>query len=68
VIVISFPFWDIRGKYHYFSEVYDIIKKYCKIQHLLPFHDEIKHTRSGSLLYKRPNQTVGREIFKLTMK
>ena len=68
VIVISFPFWDIRGKYHYFSEVYDIIKKYCQTEHLLPFHDEIKRTRVGSLLYKRPNQTVGREIFKLKIK
>lgn len=68
VIVISFPFWDIRGKYHYFNEVYDVIGKYCKNLPLLPKHESIKHTRSGSLLYKRPDQIVGREIFKLKLK
>lgn len=67
-IVISFPFWEVRGKYYYFSEIYTLIEKYCKKEHLLPFHSEIKHTRSGSLLYKRPDQIVGREIFKLIMK
>lgn len=67
-IVICFPFWEIRGKYFYFSEIYDIITKYCLVQKLLPFHDEFKHTRSWSLLYKREKQIVGREIFKLKMK
>ena len=64
-VVISFPFWEIYGKYHYFSEVYKIVEKHCKIEHLLPYHDTIKHTRSGSLLYKRKDQVVGREVFKL---
>ena len=68
VIVISFPFWEIRGKYHYFSEIYDIIEERCKILPLLPQHDTLRHTRSGSLLYKRPQQIVWREIFKLRMK
>lgn len=68
VIVISFPFWEIRGKYVYFSEVYELIQKYCKIEHMLPFHPEIKHTKTGSLLYKRTTQIVGREIYKLTIK
>lgn len=67
-IVICFPFWEIRGKYFYFSEIYDIITKYCLVQKLLPFHDEFKYTRSWSLLYKREKQIVGREIFKLKMK
>jgi tRNA G10 N-methylase Trm11 len=67
-IVISFPFWDIRGKYFYFSKIYDIINQYCETQHLLPYHESIKHTRSWSLLYKRKDQVVGREIFKLKMK
>lgn len=66
-IVISFPFWDIRGKYYYFSEIYEILKKYCKVEHLLPYHNEVKHTRYGSLLYKRSDQVVGREIYKLTI-
>jgi len=68
IIVISFPFWEVYGKYHYFSEVYKVIEKHCKIEHLLPLHDTIKHTRIGSLLYKRKDQVVWREICKLTIK
>jgi len=68
VIVICFPFWEIMWIYNYFDEVYDVIKKYCKNLPILPPHDEFKHTKSGSLLYKRPDQVVWREIFKLKIK
>ncbi|MDD3302809.1 MAG: hypothetical protein PHN31_04575 [Candidatus Gracilibacteria bacterium] len=67
-IVISFPFREIKGKYNYFEEIYEIINKYCHIENLLPKNIELKPTKSGSLLYKRPDQTVGREIFKLKIK
>lgn len=67
-IVICFPFWDIKWKYFYFSEIYAIIEKYCKMQTLLPKNSDIKTTKSGSLLYKREDQIVGREIFKLQIK
>ena len=67
-IVICFPFWEIQGKYHYFSEIYDLIKQYGKTLPLLPRIDDIKHTKSGSLLYKRPGQVVGREIFKIKIR
>lgn len=67
-IVISFPFWELRGTYIYFDEIYKIIEKYCKTEHLLPYWIEFKHTKFGSLLYKRTSQLVGREIFKLRMK
>jgi len=68
VIVICFPFWEIMWIYNYFDEVYDVIKKYAKNLPILPPHDEFKHTKSGSLLYKRPDQVVWREIFKLKIK
>ena len=68
VIVICFPFWEILWIYNYFDEVYDIIKKYAKNLPILPPHDEFKHTKSGSLLYKRPDQVVWREIFKLKIR
>jgi len=68
VVVICFPFWEVMWIYNYFDEVYDIIKKYAKNLPLLPPHDEFKHTRSWSLLYKRPDQVVWREIFKLKIK
>ena len=67
-IVICFPFWDIKWKYFYFSEIYAIIEKYCNIQTLLPKNSDIRPTKSWSLLYKREWQIVGREIFKLQIK
>ena len=67
-VVISFPFWEIQGKYYYFSEIYDSIKRYGKTLPLLPRLEKTKHSKSGSLLYKRPGQVVGREIFKIKIK
>ena len=67
-VVISFPFWEVQKKYHYFEEIYQIIEKYCTIESILLPTLSFKPTKVGSLLYKRPNQIVGREIFKLRMK
>lgn len=67
-LVICFPFWDVRGKFTYFTEIYDVVRKYCDIQTILPQNDFVQPTRSGSLLYKRSNQLVWREIFKLKIK
>ncbi len=68
-IVICFPFWEMKWKYVYFSEIYDILDKYCEVGDLFPKDfKELETTRSGSLLYKRPLQLVGREIFKLKIK
>ncbi len=66
-IVISFPFWELNKKYIYFTEIYEILNRYCNILALLP--SKIIHpSKSWSLLYKRNNQLVGREIFKLKIK
>ncbi len=67
-IVICFPFWEIKWKYLYFNEIYDILNKYCRVLILLPKEIDLEVTKSWSLLYKRPNQLVWREIFKLTIK
>ena len=67
-IVISFPFWELDWKYIYFSEIYDIINRYCFIHKLLPDDLSFNETKAWSLLYKRNNQLVWREIFKLKMK
>ena len=67
-IVISFPFWEITWKYFYFEEIYDKINKYCIVNKLLPENIEFQETKSGSLLYKRDVQLVGREIFCLKLK
>ena len=67
-VVISFPFWDFRGKYIFFTEVYEALEKYCKVQPLFPADFEIQTTKTWSLLYKRESQLVGREIYKLRIK
>lgn len=65
-IVISFPFWELKWKYVYLTEVYEILEKYCDIKTLLP--KNINISDKNSLLYKREKQLVGREIFKLKIK
>lgn len=67
-IVISFPFWEMKGKYYFFEEIYDILKDYCEVQDILPDIEWLSTTKYWSLLYKRKNQLVGREIFKLKIK
>ena len=68
IILMSFPFWEIKWKYYYFEEIYKILNKYCIISPFFPLNYEIQASKSWSLLYKRPNQLVWREIFKLKIK
>lgn len=73
-VVISFPFWELQGKYIYCSSLYDILERYCEVCDVLPVEMSswtwfrISSTKIGSLLYKRSEQRVGREIFKLKIK
>lgn len=65
---MSFPFWNIHGTYSYFTEIYDIIEKSgFTVESLLPWEMKLNTTK-GSLLYRRENQTVGREIIKILRK
>lgn len=66
-IIISFPFWEIKWKYFYFNEIYDILTKYCEIIPILS-DIELENTKMWSLLYKRDKQLVWREIFKLKIR
>ncbi|MDD2871009.1 MAG: hypothetical protein PHS49_03385 [Candidatus Gracilibacteria bacterium] len=68
-LVICFPFWEMKGKYIYFTEIYDLLSKNCTIESMFPIDfSKIVATKAGSLLYKRDKQLVGREIFKLKIK
>ena len=67
-IVISFPFWEVKGNYYYFEEIYSILEEMCEILPFFPEDFNLKSTKTGSLLYKREKQLVGREIFKLKIK
>lgn len=67
-IVMTFPFWDIRGTYSYFTEIYDVIEDAgFEIIPLLPPDMDIL-TKKWSLLYRRPSQNVGREVIKIRLK
>jgi len=67
-IVISFPFWDLKWKYVFFEEVYNVLDNCCEILPLFPSEFDFKETKSWSLLYKRQKQLVWREIFKLRIR
>ncbi len=67
-IVICFPFWDMKWKYIFFEDIYNILEKYCEVLPLFPKEFDFKETKSWSLLYKRQKQLVWREIFKLKIR
>lgn len=68
-IIICFPFWQLNKKNQYFEEIYEIINKYCNVINLFK-EDSLSSllTKYWSLLYKRENQLVWREIFNLKIK
>lgn len=60
------PFWEVDGKYVFFEEFFEVLKKYgFYSDSLLPKDFSVQATKFGSLLYKRPGQTVGREIVRV---
>ena len=67
-LVICFPYWEMKWKIIFFTEIYDVLNKYCTVQNLFTKDYIIKPTENWSLLYKREKQLVWREIFKLKMK
>ncbi len=68
IIVISFPFWEIKWKFVYFEEIYEVLKEYSEIINFFPESLDLKTSKSWSLFYKRDKQLVWREIFKLKIK
>ncbi len=65
-VVMCVPFWEVDGKYVFFEEFFEILKKYgFYSDSLLPKEFSVQATKFGSLLYKRPGQTVGREIVRV---
>lgn len=68
-IVMSFPFWDIHGKFSYFTEIYEVIEDAgFAIIPLLPNELSTLLTKKWSLLYRRPGQNVWREIIHIKKK
>jgi tRNA G10 N-methylase Trm11 len=69
-IVMTFPFWDIHGDISYFTEIYDVIGRHgFDIIPLLPLEDmRTMMTPKGTLLYRRPTQSVWREVIKMRLR
>jgi hypothetical protein len=68
-IVMTFPFWDIRGTCSYFTEIYEVLEDAgFEVIPLLPKSNADLLTRKWSLLYRRVNQNVGREVIKIQLK
>lgn len=65
-IVISFPFWEFRKHFFYFDEGHEFITENFKIEKINLGSFELPE--KGSLLYKRKNQLVWREIFVINCK
>jgi hypothetical protein len=62
-ICISFPFWNMHGTLSFFTEIYAILEKYeFDTQQIVPTDLDIL-TQKGTLLYRRADQLVGREIW-----
>lgn len=65
-VVMCVPFWEVDRKYVFFEEFFEVLKKYgFYSDSLLPKEFSVQATKFGSLLYKRPGQTVGREIVRV---
>ncbi len=65
-IVMCLPFWDQGGTFSFFEEFYEILKEFGYYsEKLLPERVGVFPTKFGSLLYRRTDQTVGREIVRI---
>lgn len=67
-IVMSIPLWDIRGEKSRFNEFFDVLEATgFELDPILTFgNDEVR--AQPTLLYKRPGQTVAREICRIRRK
>jgi tRNA G10 N-methylase Trm11 len=65
-IVFSVPCWETTEASIYFAELYPLLmKEQIFTLPLLTEYEDVKLTRYGTLIYRRPGQTVGREIVRV---
>lgn len=66
VIVMTIPCWETKESSIYFGEFYHLLERYgYRADPLLADRAEVKLTKFGSLIYRRPGQTVGREVVRI---
>lgn len=69
ILVMTIPCWETKNISIYFGEFYGLLGRYgFQSVPLLAERAEIKLTKFGSLIYRRPGQTVGREVVKIIRK
>lgn len=67
-IVMSFPFWRVHDIYIFLEKIPEILDtNNFQIISLLPREMNL-NTKNGTLLYRRNDQNVGREIIKISKK
>ncbi len=68
-IVMTIPCWEIKDSTMYFGEFYAMIERAgFRAIPLLADRADVRLTKFGSLIYRRPGQTVGREVVKIMKK
>ena len=65
-MVITIPCWETKDTSMYFGEFYKLLERYgYRSDPLLVPQADVKLTKFGSLIYRRPGQTVGREVVRI---
>lgn len=68
-VVMTIPCWETKNASIYFGEFYQLLGRYgFRADPLLADRAEVKLTKFGSLIYRRPGQTVGREVVRMIRK
>jgi tRNA G10 N-methylase Trm11 len=68
-IVITLPCWEVSGDTVYFGEFFGLFEwANWRVDPLLVPRPDVRLTKYGTLIYRRPGQTVGREVVRVVRK
>jgi tRNA G10 N-methylase Trm11 len=68
-VVITLPCWEVSGDTVYFGEFFSLFEgANWRVDPLLVPRSDVRLTKYGTLIYRRPGQTVGREVVRIVRK
>jgi tRNA G10 N-methylase Trm11 len=68
-VVITLPCWEVSGDTVYFGEFFSLFEwANWRVDPLLVPRPDVRLTKYGTLIYRRPGQTVGREVVRVVRK
>ena len=68
-VVITLPCWEVSGDTVYFGEFFSLFEgANWRVDPLLVPRPDVRLTKYGTLIYRRPGQTVGREVVRIVRK